>query len=325
MKLRIASRITGERWQKYCAGQGLQVDNLDMRLNDEEYNIEKLKGYDAVIAGAEPYSARVLDALKDSLKIIVRHGIGYDRVDVKYAEKLGICCCNTPGTMSTGVAETALIMMMELSRKLYLRNASLAKGSWDKGSATQQFEGTTIGLLGFGSIAQCLARYLSGFTGCRVLAYDVRYNEEALIKYNVQKASIAEIARNSDFVSVHVPLIPATTKMVNREFLSMMKPTAYLINTSRGGTVDEAALIEALKNSTIAGAGLDVYEKEPADMKSELFGMDNVFKTPHIATFTDACAQAGFDGVIKCMKEFMAGNVPEFTLNPGYVENVKKR
>ena len=122
MELKIASRITSERWQKYCEGFGIKVDKLDMGLNDEKGNIEKLRGYSAVIAGAEPYSARVLDALKDDLKIIVRHGIGYDRVDVKHAEELGICCCNTPGTMSTGVAETALTMMLELSRKYYIRN-----------------------------------------------------------------------------------------------------------------------------------------------------------------------------------------------------------
>ena len=322
MTLKIGSRIVGERWQKYCREQGIEVDILDMKLNDEDGNIEKLRGYDAVIAGAEPYSAKVLDALKDSLKIIVRHGIGYDRVDVGHAEELGICCCNTPGTMSTGVAETAMIMMMELSRRLYQRNASLNQGIWDKGPTTAQFEGATIGLLGFGSIAQCLARYLSGFTGSRILAYDVHYNEEALEKYRVQKASVEEIARYSDFVSVHVPLMPATVRMVNREFLAMMKPTAYLINTSRGGTVDEAALIEALKTGRIAGAALDVYEKEPADPDNELFRMDNVFKTPHIATSTDACAQAGFDGVIRCLKEFERGEVPAFTINRGYVRHL---
>ena len=322
MALKIASRITGERWQKYCEGFGIKVDKLDMGLNDEKGNIEKLRGYSAVIAGAEPYSARVLDALKDDLKIIVRHGIGYDRVDVKHAEELGICCCNTPGTMSTGVAETALTMMLELSRKYYIRNQALREGRWDKGGATQQFEGCTVGLMGFGSIAQCLARYLSGFTASRVLAYDVRYNEEVLTNYNVQKASMEEIARTADFVSIHLPLMPATEKLVNMDFLAMMKPTAYLINTARGGIVDEAALIKALKEGVIAGAALDVYEKEPADPENELFRLDNVFKTPHIATQTDACAQAGFDGVIRCLKEYMAGEVPAYAINPGYVNHM---
>ncbi len=325
MALKIASRIINPHWQAYCAAAGLTVDHVPMTVNDEDANIEMLRGYDAVIAGMEPYSQRVLEALQGSLKIIARHGIGYDRVDVAYAEKLGICCCNTPGAMSTGVAETALIMMLELSRKLYVRNAALSQGRWDKGAATQQFEGTTVGLLGFGSIAQCLARYLSGFTGSRVLAYDIRYNEEALERYRVQKASVEEIAKVSDFVSVHVPLTPGTEKMVNGEFLSMMKPTAYLINTSRGGTVDEAALIKALKAGTIAGAAMDVFEREPADPDNELFKLDNVFKTPHVATFTDACARAGFDGVIRSLKEFEAGLIPAFALNPGYIRNKNQR
>jgi len=321
MAFRIASRITGIRWREYCRDHGLHVDTLELKANDGMYNIRLLKGYDGIIAGAEPYPAEVLDGLKDSLKIIVRHGIGYDKVDTRHAEQLGICCCNTPGTMSTGVAETALIMMMELSRKFYLRNASLNKGLWDKGESTEQFEGATIGLLGFGNIAQCLARYLLGFTGCTILAYDVRYNEEALKKYNVRKASLEEIARVSDFVSVHLPLLPSTAGIINAEFLAMMKPTACLINTSRGGTVDEPALIQALKDRVIAGAGLDVFAKEPADPDNELLHMDNVFKTPHVATFTDACAQAGFDGVIQCINEYNAGQIPAFAINPGYVNH----
>lgn len=324
MEFRIALGFKEKKYHDYCRAAGLDVIAVEMARNDEDETIQKMKGFDGIMALGEVYSPRVLDALADRLKIIVRHGIGYDKVDIDYAAKLGICCCNTPGTMSTGVAETALIMMLELARKFYLRNAGFAQGRWDRGEVTHQFEGCTIGLLGFGNIAQCLARYLSGFTGCRILAYDVRYNEDALKRYNVRKASVEEIARQSDFVSVHVPLMPATARIVNGDFLSMMKPTAFLINTSRGGTVDEQALIRALKDRTIAGAGLDVFEREPVDPDNELCRMDNVFKTPHIATFTEECIRAGFDGIIKCMKEFMAGQVPEYTLNPGYVNHIAK-
>lgn len=320
MSFRVVSRIAGPKWKDYCAERGIEVECVELEINDEDGIIEKMKGFDGIIAGGEPYTARVLDALKDHLKIIARHGIGYDKVDVAHATELGICCCNTPGTMSTGVAESALILMLELTRKFYQRNAALQQGKWDKGTMVHQFEGATIGLFGFGNIAQCLARYISGFSGCRVLAYDIHYNEEALKKYGVEKATFEQVVRESDFVSIHVPLMPATNKIVNDEFLAMMKPTAYLINTSRGGTVDEQALIRALKNGVIAGAGMDVFEKEPADPTNELFALENVFKTPHIATNTFECVQAGFDGVIKCLKEFENGQVPTFTLNPGYVD-----
>lgn len=324
MAFRIATGVHEQEYLDYCRAQGIDIVDVDLQKNDELGNIEKLRGFDGVIAMSEPYTPRVLEALKDDLKLILRHGVGYDAVDTVYAAKLGICCCNTPGAMSTGVAETAISMMLELSRKFYERNAKMSEGLWHKGTKTHQFEGSTIGLVGFGNIAQCLARYLSGFTGCKILAYDIRYNEEALEKYNVQKASLDQIARESDFVSVHVPLIPATAKIINAEFLAKMKPSAYLINTSRGGTVDEQALIQALKDGVIAGAALDVFEKEPVDPKNELLYMDNVFKTPHIATNTHECALFGFDGCIKCIKEYEAGQVPEYTLNPSYIENLKK-
>lgn len=323
MSFRVALGFSDESYHEYCRQLGLDIMAVNLK-NDEDSVIEKLKGYDCVIAMAERLSARVLDALSDRLKLIIRHGIGYDLVDIQHAAQLGICCCNTPGTMSEGVAETALTMMLELSRKFYIHNASMNRGNWEKGPITQQFEGKTIGLIGFGHIAQCLARYLIGFTKCRVLAYDVCYNEEALKAYHVQKASIDEIAREADFVSVHVPLLPATAKMINAEFLAKMKPTAYLINTSRGGTVDEAALTEALKSGVIAGAGLDVYESEPMKPENELYQLVNVFKTPHVATYTQQCIEAGFDGVIKCIREYEAGQMPEFTLNPDYVNHMKR-
>ena len=319
MTLRIATSIREPQYLAYCRAQGINIAHVELEKNDELGNIEKLKGFDGVIAMSEPYSSRLLEELKDNLKIIIRHGIGYDRVDIQYAQKLGICCCNTPGAMSTGVAETALTMMLELCRKFYLYNANLSRGRWDKGIKTNQFEGSTIGLVGFGNIAQCLARYLNGFTGCRILAYDLHYNEEALKKYHVEKATLEQIAKESDFVSIHVPLLPSTAKMIDAKFLSTMKPHAYLINTSRGGTVDETALIQALRDGVIAGAALDVFETEPVSPDNPLLFLDNVFKTPHIATNTNGCALAGFDGCIKCLKEYEAGQVPEYALNPGYV------
>lgn len=148
MTLRIATSIREPQYLAYCRAQGINIAHVELEKNDELGNIEKLKGFDGVIAMSEPYSSRLLEELKDNLKIIIRHGIGYDRVDIQYAQKLGICCCNTPGAMSTGVAETALTMMLELCRKFYLYNANLSRGRWDKGIKTNQFEGSTIGLVG---------------------------------------------------------------------------------------------------------------------------------------------------------------------------------
>ncbi|MGI6004142.1 MAG: phosphoglycerate dehydrogenase [Christensenellales bacterium] len=321
MKLKVAMSFPDE-YVNYVRDAGFDVTPVEMLRNDEAESIEKLKGFSAVAAGLETFNANVLEALKGDLKIIVRHGIGYDRVDIEKAAELGICCCNTPGAMSTGVAEQTVCFMLEMTRKFYKVHEIMAAGGWDKGPITRQFQGSTVGLVGFGNIAQMVAKYLSGF-GVDILAYDIRFNEEAAQKYNVKPSTLEEIAEKSDFVSVHTPLLPSTAKIINADFLKKMKNSAFLINTSRGGTVDEAALIAALENGEIAGAALDVFEIEPTPADNPLRKMDNVFLNPHMATHTFECIQYGFDGIIKCFKEFEAGQVPEFCLNPGYAENAR--
>jgi len=323
MSFRVGLSFPIKKYYGYLRDHGFDITEVNMLRNDEDETIEKMHGFDAIAAMGETFTPRVLEALKDHLKIIVRHGIGYDRVDIDYAAKLGICCCNTPGTMSSGVAETVVAMMLECTRGFYKRHNIIAQGGWDHLDVTRQFEGSTIGLVGFGNIAQRVAQYLQGFN-VRILAYDIRYNEEAVKKFGVIKSSLDDIAAESDFVSVHVPHLPETTDIINAAFLSKMKPTAYLINTSRGGTVDEKALISALKNKVIAGAGLDVFKKEPMEADNELRKLDNVFLTPHSATYTYECIQAGFDGIIKTFNEFKEGRVPDFCLNPSYVENIRK-
>jgi D-3-phosphoglycerate dehydrogenase len=308
------------RWPEYydyMRQAGFDVVKIEMQRNDEDEVIEKYRGVEAVVAGGEPFTPRVLDALKDHLRFVIRHGVGYDKVDVAYAAQVGICCCNTPGAMSTGVAETTLALMLEISRGFFRSDREIKAGGYSRGPITRGVEGATIGLVGFGNIGQKVARVLQGFNP-RLLAYDVRYNEDALQALNVQKASLDEIARESDFVSVHVPLMPQTANMIDAAFLGRMKPTAYLINTSRGGTVDEPALIEALKNGTIAGAGLDVFAKEPLPVDSELRKLDNVFMTAHIATQTSVCIKDGFDSIIQSLRDFQAGNIPSGCLNPTY-------
>lgn len=323
MGFRVGMSFPLPEYYDYLREHGFDVVKVQMLRNDEDETIEKMHGFEAVAAMGERFTPRVLDALKDHLQIVVRHGIGYDRVDIDYAAQVGICCCNTPGTMSSGVAETTLAMMLECLRQFYKSDREIKDGGWNKGPVTRQLEGSTIGLVGFGNIAQRVAQYLQGFC-CRILAHDVRYNEVAVRTLGVQKASLDEIAAQSDIVSVHVPHLPETTDLINAAFLAKMKPTAYLINTSRGGVVDEPALIRALKDGIIAGAGLDVFRSEPMEADNELRKLDNVFLTAHLATNTHACIKAGFDGIMQAFNEFRAGQVPRFCLNPSYVENVRR-
>ena len=203
MRFRVGMSVPQSQYYQYMRERGFDVEPVEMLRNDEQETMEKMRGFDAIVAMGELFNARVLDALKDDLKIIVRHGIGYDRVDIDYAAKLGICCCNTPGTMSSGVAETTITMMLECTRGFYKRERDMKEGKWNRGPVTSQLEGTTVGLVGFGSIGQRVAQYLSGFN-CRILANDVHYNEDALKTLHVEKSSMDRIAAESDFVSIHV-------------------------------------------------------------------------------------------------------------------------
>lgn len=323
MSFRVALCFPVEDYYAYLRQHGFIVEKVDMHVNDEDETIRKMKGFDAIAATDEIYSARVLDALKDHLKILVRHGVGYDKVDIEHAAKLGICCCNTPGAMSSGVAETAILMMLECSRKFFKRDLEMKRGLWNRSVPTHELAGATVGLVGFGNIAQRIALYLRGFR-CRILAYDIQYNENMLEQLGVEKANMERLAAESDYVSVHIPYTEATIKFINAEFLSKMKPSAYLINTARGKVVDQDALIQVLKDKRIAGAGLDVFWNEPLEADSELRQLDNVFMTPHIATNTFECIKAGFNGILLAFNEFIEGKIPQYCVNPSYVDNIKR-
>jgi D-3-phosphoglycerate dehydrogenase len=319
MGFKLGMAIRWPEYYDYMREAGFDVVKVIMDSNDEDDVITKYKGIQAIVAMGEPFTPRVFDALKE-LRFVIRHGVGFDKIDIAYAATVGVCVCNTPGAMSTGVGETTVGLMLEISRGFFRSDREIKAGGYSRGPITRGIEGATVGLVGFGNIGQKVARNLQGFN-CRFLAYDVRYNEDALKALNVRKATLDEIARESDFVSVHVPLMPQTARMINAEFLAKMKPTAFLINTSRGGTVDEEALIDALKQGTIAGAGLDVFAKEPLPVDSELRKLDNVFMTGHLATQTTVCIKAGFDSIIQSLREFQEGKVPYGCLNPAYAQS----
>ncbi|MDR0294159.1 MAG: phosphoglycerate dehydrogenase [Oscillospiraceae bacterium] len=284
--------------------------------------IDALKDCDAVIAGGSKFDRETLDALRPKLKIIARFGIGYEHVDTAYAAKLGIAVTNTPGCMSGGVADLAVSMILNIGRQLSRLDSSIKAGGWDARFIGNELEGKTVGLVGFGNIAQRVAKYLTGFD-CRILAYDVYFNENHGLP-NVTRADLGAIARESDYVSLHLPMNQDTAGMIGKDFFAAMKPTAYLINTARGGVVVEADMIEALKSGRIAGAALDVFEHEPLEAGSELRKMQNCIFTPHIASFTyDTVSKSAFLAIDN-IDDLFAGKIPRNILNPEYIHFGKK-
>lgn len=240
---------------------------------------------DYAISGQVAVPGEVLRAAK-KLKLLHKWGVGYDNIDIATAKALGIQVARTTGSNALPVAEFALGLMLSALRFIAYGHAELKKGHWATGRLpgdTFTLSGKTMGIVGFGAIGQNLARLLAGF-GCRIL-YSKRTplaaaQEEAL---GARHAPLARILAEADIVSLHCPLTPETENLIDADALAAMKRTAVLVNVARGGVVNEADLVAALRARTIAGAAMDVYAVEPLPPDSELLTLDNLVVTPHLA------------------------------------------
>jgi D-3-phosphoglycerate dehydrogenase len=220
------------------------------------------------------------------LKVIGRAGVGLDNIDVEAAKAAGIQVVNSPEASSISVAEHAIGLMIALLRHIPKAERSMREGKWErKNFMGNELYGKTIGLVGFGRIGREVALRAEAF-GMKVLAYDPALTSEDTREYNANLVELDELLRKSDIVSLHVPALPSTKDLINPERLALMKPTAVLINTSRGHAVDEDALYAALKEKRILGAALDVYKNEPPE-GSPLLGLDNILLVPHLGANTD--------------------------------------
>ena len=271
-----------------------------------------LDGVDAVVAGTDAFTRRVLEAAPQ-LKIVSRFGVGYDSIDLGAAEALGIWVTTTPGTNEHSVADAAIALVLALARQLIPAVETTRAGKWDRPIGFE-LRGLTLGLVGFGRIGQQVAARARPF-GMSVLVYDVVPNAAAARELGCRYVPLDELLRASDFVSLHAPALASTRDLVDRRALSLMKPTAYLINTARGELVDEAALAEALYERRIAGAALDVFKKEPPDPANPLLSLPNVIPLPHIAGVTAQAsvhmAQLSVDNVLAALR----GEKPPFPVN----------
>lgn len=220
-------------------------------------------------------------------RAIVRTGSGTDNVPVAEATNRGIVVANTPAALSDGVSDHVIALIMALVRRLPTIDRAVRAGVFDQrmGQPLNSFRGRTFGLLGFGHIARDVARKLSGF-GLKWLVHDPFIKADELSALGFQSVSLEKLLAESDYVSLHCPLTPTTRKLISVPQLRLMKPTAILINTSRGPVVDESALIRALTEGWIAAAGLDVFEQEPPAADNPLFKLENVILTPHSASMS---------------------------------------
>lgn len=288
---------------------------------DADTLLKEIGNYDALMVRSRTKAVKeVVEAgAKGNLKVIGRAGIGVDNIDIETAGKNGIPVVNSPTGATASVAELAIGHMLALSRHIAHADKTMKKGEWSKKKLKGfELDGKTLGLIGTGNIGKYTAKLASCF-GMKIIGYDPFISKEDMAKDGIEKIEeIVDIMSKSDYISLHIPHIQATHHIVNKDMISKMKPSAYIINCARGGTVDEKALYDALKDGKIAGAALDVYEKEPPE-SSPLFELDNVIMTPHLGASTK-------EGQIKAgtvcadqVNKVLAGKEPNYCVNKKFL------
>ena len=271
-----------------------------------------LPGIDGYIAGLDGIDANALKTA-DRLKVIARYGVGVDNVDLAAAREKGIIVTNTPGANSVSVAELALGLMLALARQIPEAAEAVHQGKWPRYPGIS-LEGKTVGILGLGEIGKQFARRLASFD-CKILAFDPFADSAFASDNHVELVSMDEVIEQADFISLHLPLLPETRDLVNETFLNKMKKGSFLINTSRGETVNEDALLKALQSGHIKGAGLDAFKVEPPDPRNPLLALPQVIATPHLGAQTDgATSNMGWLAMRDCLA-VLKNEKPVFTVS----------
>ena len=248
----------------------------------EDALLPLIDGCDGCIAGLDNYSAKVIESAK-SLRVISRYGAGYDQVDLASAKANNVVVCNTPGANSQAVADLTFGLLLCVARKLPILDRMTREGGWPRSNGVELY-GKTIGILGLGAVGKAVAKRASGFS-MRILAYDPVINLEFAGANGVISVDFDTVIREADFLCLHMPLNDETRLVISSGVMKAMKKGAIIVNTARGGIVDEDAACELLASGHLGGMGLDVYEEEPPK-RTALFDLENVVLTPHTAAHT---------------------------------------
>lgn len=295
------------------------------KLSETEFIISYLKNPDEVIEIAKDadvllftdvaMNADFIDKL-EKCKLIIRYGIGYDNIDIRRAAERGIIVCNAPHYGAIDVAEHAISLMLSCTKRLTYMNDCIREGMWSTGNmgASRRIYKKTVGFVGFGKIARCVCERTNAF-GTKALVYDPYVTEDVLKRYNAVSVDLDTLLKESDYITLHLPLSEKTRHMFTMEEFKKMKSTAFLINTGRGGLVKEADLVDALDKGIIAGAGLDVFEDESGGIDKRMLSMKNVALTPHVAWNTVEGMEALHKEVTDNVLRFFNGDTPESIVN----------
>jgi len=286
----------------------------------KEVIIDKVSNVDAIVTLLSDEIDAVVFDVAPRLKIVAQMAVGFDNIDVKLATKRGIYVTNTPEVLTETTADFAWALLMAVARRVVEADRYVRTGKWKVSWHPTMLLGrdvhnATIGIVGAGRIGSAVAKRAKGFN-MKILYYDVVSRPELEKELGAKNVDLDTLFKESDFISIHVPLMNQTYHMVNAEKLRLMKKTAYLINNSRGSVIDEKALYRALKEEWIAGAGLDVFEREPTQLDNPLLMLDNVVVAPHISSSSHETRSRMAEMVAENLIAFFEGTIPSNLVNP---------
>lgn len=290
------------------AGVALCVAEVRERLEEEEL-LQLVGDVDGVICGDDRFSERVLTAAVPRLRVISKWGTGIDTIDLAAAARLGVRVCNTPNAFTDAVADTTLGYVLNFARRLNEMTDRMREGEWDK-LPSRSLREMTIGIVGVGNIGSAVAKRAAAF-GMQILGNDIRPISATIVKETgLVQVVLDELLSRADFVTLHCDLNPTSRHLMNAGRFASMQPTGVMINTARGPIVDEANLIAALQNGSIAGAALDVFEREPLPLDSPLRNMKNVSLAPHNANSSPSAWEAVHESTIRNLLEGLGITLP---------------
>ena len=312
--------VTDDRYGDYTEEEKVFAEvgaDLEVRnFRDEDDALRGLKGAHGVLVNLFPLSGRIIDGL-DECRVISRYGVGYDNVDVRQATEKGIWVARVPDYASEDTSDQALALFLGCVRKIAFKDRAIRSGRWNlhKEQPNYRITGKTFGIVGYGGVGLALHRKLQGLSLSRILICDPTEDPEFIRRQGGEAADLETLLTQSDYISLHVPLKENTRNLIGPRELEMMKSRAILINTSRGGVVDEEALASALEERRIAGAGLDVFTHEPLGQDSPFMKLDNVILSDHAGWYSEESLRELKIKAARNIAEVLKGSAPLYPVN----------
>ncbi|MBC7319116.1 hydroxyacid dehydrogenase [bacterium] len=293
--------------------------------SDPKVVAKEIKGIDGVIVRAAPFTSEIIEQA-DALKVISRHGVGVDNIDIESASKKGILVLNTPGVNDVSVAEHTIAIILALSKRIKDIDNAVRVGNFNirEEYSIIDIDGKTLGIIGFGRIGSLVAKKCKNAFNMRILVYDPYVDKERVKEVDGELVDLETLLRESDFVTIHAPLNDETRGLIGERELRMMKSSAFIINMARGPIWDENAVARALSEGWIRGAGTDVFEEEPPDKDNPLLKLNNIILSPHMAALTKECVIRMAVGSAQGVIDVLTGKKPKSIVNYSLLEKYRK-